>query len=315
MNNNLNINHQTNDDLQKLSENDTIKNPQNESSLKEAVNSVTTEIITEKIKENNTESTIKESNTENGTEPSSKNINDTKTEPILNENEKKTTDENSNTSINSTDDPLITKENQLTKLNEKPYEDQKNEEEEEEELGKKKIIIKLNDNNSNGTTPSDVQNNILELEIEQLNNIEQIRFIIKVANSHHDQYFMRYGLISKYVFCSKYHILHVNQHVRLPSHFIEGNVRANEIKGSINLINTQRKRHLYTMAILNNSNIVNIMDIDGSSNVNHVLTVKLKEKLTDYVLLENIGHYAACSNHSCDIEVNIYIKIIKNTST
>jgi len=169
--------------------------------------------------------------------------------------------------------------------------------------GKKKIILKLN--NDNGGNPSDVQNNLLELEVDQLNNIEQIRFIIKIANNTQDQY-MKYGFVSKYNFTSKYHIIHVDQHVRLPSHFTKGKIRANEIKSSQNLINMQRKRHLYTMAILNNANIINIMDIDGLSNVNHITTVKLKEKLNKYILLEKIGHYAACYNNTV-VEVN-YLK-------
>jgi len=167
--------------------------------------------------------------------------------------------------------------------------------------GKKKIILKLNNDNGSGN-PSDVQNNLLELEVDQLNNIEQIRFIIKIASNSLDQY-LKYGFVSKYNFTSKYHIIHVDQHVRLPSHFTEGKIRANEIKSSQNLINMQRKRHLYTMAILNNANIINIMDIDGFSNVNHTLTVKLKEKFNKYILLEKIGHYAACYNNTV-IEVN-----------
>ncbi|OUM70465.1 hypothetical protein PIROE2DRAFT_1328 [Piromyces sp. E2] len=204
----------------------------------------------------------------------------------------------------------ITEENKEQKMSEYDLNDNKDEQNNDDlnkmvdndeiiKNGKKRIILKLNEGNN--TTTSD--NNILELEVDQLNNREQIRFIIKIASNIQDQYIMKHGFISKYVFYSKYHIIHVDQHVRLPSHFTEGKVRASEIKSSLNLINIQRKRHLYTMAVLNNSNIVNIMDIDGSSNVNHVLTVKLKEKLTNYVLLEKIGHYAACTDNTF-IEVN-----------
>jgi len=195
---------------------------------------------------------------------------------------------------------IINENNEQQKISDDELNDGKNEED-NTDYSNKRIILKLNENNA---AASDIKNNILELEVSQLNNREQIRFIIKIASNAQDHYMMKYGFISKYVFYSKYHIIHVDQHVRLPAHFTEGKIRASEIKSSLNLINTQRKRHLYTMAVLNNSNIINVMDIDGLSNVNNILTVKLKEKLTNYVLLEKIGHYAACSNNTI-IEVII----------